>query len=243
MAGAAASGYLLTSGDTTLVLDLGNGTLAQLGLRLDPFDVDALVFSHLHADHCADFPALTVYRRYHPDPPYDPRARRLPVYAPEGSGERFAMMYAACEAERASTDLSDVHDFRSVSAGPIHVGPFTLTAVPVAHPCPAYGLRVSADGRTLVYTGDTGPTGTLREIAEGADAVLAEATWTDARDRPESVHLSGRQAGELAASAGTRRLLLTHIAPWTPVDEIEAEARAVFSGAVDPARQGEMYEI
>jgi ribonuclease BN (tRNA processing enzyme) len=242
-AGAAASGYLLTSGTTRLVLDLGNGTLAQLGLSLDPFDVDALVFSHLHADHCADFPALTVYRRYHPDPPHDPRRRRLPVYAPDDAAERFAKMYAPCADELASTDLSDVHDFRSVSAGPIRVGPFTLTAVPVAHPCPAYGLRISAGGRAVAYTGDTGPVGTLRELADGADAVLAEATWTDARDRPEGVHLSGSQAGELAASAGTGRLLLTHIAPWTAPDDVLAEARAVFSGEATAVRQGETYEI
>jgi ribonuclease BN (tRNA processing enzyme) len=243
MAGAAASGYLLTADDTRLVLELGNGILSQLGLRLDPFDLDALVFSHLHADHCADFPALTVYRRYHPDPPYDPSRHRLPVYAPDGAAERFALMYAACAEERASTDLSDVYEFHTVTDETVQLGAFTLAAVPVAHPCPAYGVRVSAGGRTLAYTGDSGPAAALRTLATGADAVLAEATWTDAHDRPESVHLSGTQAGELAAAAGTRRLLLTHIAPWTPVEEVAAEARAVFSGEVTAVRQGETYEI
>jgi ribonuclease BN (tRNA processing enzyme) len=243
MDGAAASGYLLRFGDARLVLDLGNGTLSQLGLHVDPFHVDALVFSHLHADHCADFPALTVYRRYHPDPPYDPTVRRLPVHAPGGAAERFALMYAPCAEERAYTDLSDVHEFHAFTDDPIRVGPFTLAAVPVAHPCPAYGLRVSAGGRTLAYTGDTGPVATLRTLADGADAVLAEASWTDAHDRPNDVHLSGVQAGELAASADTGRLLLTHIAPWTSAEAVVAEAREVFPGEVLAVRQGESYEV
>jgi ribonuclease BN (tRNA processing enzyme) len=243
MGGAAASGYLLSSGPAKLVLDLGNGTLSQLGCCLDPFDLNALVFSHLHADHCADFPALTVYRRYHPNPPYDPRWYRLPVYAPDDAAERFAMMYAPCAEERAGADLSDVHEFHSLPEEPARLGPFTLRAVPVAHPCPAYGLRVSAGGRTLAYTGDTGPVEALRELTAGADTVLSEATWTAAHDRPESVHLSGAQAGELAAAAGTGRLLLTHIAPWTRVDEVVAEARAAFAGEVRAVRQGEAYDI
>ncbi|MGH3495644.1 MAG: MBL fold metallo-hydrolase, partial [Sciscionella sp.] len=102
--GLATSGYLLRSADTTVVLELGNGTLAQLAGLVDPFDIDALVFSHLHADHCADFAALAVYRRYHPAPPYDTAARRLLVHAPADAPNRFAMMYAACAAERAAAD-------------------------------------------------------------------------------------------------------------------------------------------
>ena len=52
-----------------------NGTLAQLQAVADPFDLDALVLTHLHPDHCADVSALTVLRRYHPAPPYPARPR------------------------------------------------------------------------------------------------------------------------------------------------------------------------
>ena len=71
-----ASGYLVTAGDARLTLDLGNGTFGALQRHLDPWQLDAVAFSHLHPDHCADFTALVVYRRYHPHAPFDPRRAR-----------------------------------------------------------------------------------------------------------------------------------------------------------------------
>src|ERR1700742_4843267 len=78
----AASGYLLAGQDDQVVLDLGNGTFSTLQEHVEPFLVDAILFSHLHPAHCADFSALAVFRRYHPAPPYDPTERRLPVHGP-----------------------------------------------------------------------------------------------------------------------------------------------------------------
>jgi ribonuclease BN (tRNA processing enzyme) len=239
---AAASGYLIEADGYLLGLDLGNGTLAQLQTVRDPFDLDALLLSHLHPDHCADFSALTVLRRYHPDPPYPRRPRLLPVYAPEDAPSRLANAYAPNETERAATDLSDVYTFHPLSGDPVKIGPFEVAAVQVDHPTPAFGLRVTYDCRTIAYTGDTGPCESLDELARGVDVLLSEASWTDAPDRPPGVHLSGKQAGELARRAGARRLLLTHIAPWTDRGEVLAEAVAAFPAAV-VVEQGAVYDV
>src|SRR5690348_10837754 len=112
-----ASGYLVRAGATAVALDLGNGTFGPLQRHLDPFDLDAQVFSHLHPDHCADFTALAVHRRYNPRRPYDPTERRLPVLAPGEAPERFAMAYAPSAQERAETDLTDVFAFRALTDG------------------------------------------------------------------------------------------------------------------------------
>src|SRR6266487_3427467 len=96
----AASGYLVEADDVRLVMDLGNGTLARLQTVMDPFDLTAALFSHLHPDHCADITALILVRRYHPQPPFDTRKRRLPVYAPVEAPTRFAAMHAPTEEER-----------------------------------------------------------------------------------------------------------------------------------------------
>ncbi|GAA1239982.1 MBL fold metallo-hydrolase [Prauserella halophila] len=239
----AASGYVVEADGFVLGLELGNGTLAQLQGVRDPFDVDALVLSHLHPDHCADMTALTVLRRYHPAPPYDPARRRLPVHAPEDAPVRLANAFAADEVERSDADLSDVYDFHALSQGTWRLGPFDVVTVPMNHPTPAFGVRLSHGGRTLAYTGDTGPCDELDELAGGADVLLAEASWTDSPDRPPGVHLSGTQAGRLAARAGVGRLLLTHIAPWTDAAEVLAEARAVFGGDIDVVTQGDVYEV
>jgi ribonuclease BN (tRNA processing enzyme) len=239
---AAASGYLIEADGFLLGIELGNGTLAQLQSVRDPFDLDALVLSHLHPDHCADFSALTVLRRYHPNPPYPRRPRQLPVYAPVDAPSRLANAYAPNELERADTDLSDVYAFHPLSGEPVRVGPFEVSAVEVDHPTPAFGLRVRHDGRTVAYTGDTGPCSALDELARGVDVLLSEASWTHRPERPSGVHLSGRQAGELARRAGVGRLLLTHIPPWTDRDAVFTEAVTVFPETI-LVEQGGVYEL
>ena len=238
----AASGYLLEAEGFLLGIELGNGTLARLQTVADPFDLDALVLTHLHPDHCADVSALTVLRRYHPAPPYPARPRQLSLYAPADAHWRLANAYAPNEQERAETDLSDVYAFHPLRTEPTTIGPFEVTAIEVDHPTPAYGLRIGYGGRLLAYTGDTGPCAALNELADGVDLLLSEATWTDAADRPAGVHLSGKQAGALARSAGVGRLLLTHIAPWSDGHAVVDEAALQFPGA-EAVRQGAVYDV
>ncbi|MCA1672689.1 MAG: MBL fold metallo-hydrolase, partial [Actinobacteria bacterium] len=110
-------------------------------------------------------------------------------------------------------------------------------------PCEAYALRVSHAGRTLVYSGDTGPCRPFVDLATDADVLLAEASWPDNPDNPRGVHLSGRDAGDAAAAADVGRLLITHVPPWTDANQVLAEAKAAFSGPVDLVRPGAHYEI
>lgn len=234
-----ASGYLVRAEGASVVLDLGNGTFGALQRYLDPFALDGLVLSHLHPDHCADVSALTVYRRYHPTPP---QLAPLPLYGPPDAAERLVAAYAPNAAERETTDLSDVYSFRSYR-GTSRIGPFELRAAPVDHPCEAYALRLHHAGRTLVFSGDTGPCRQLVELATGADVLLAEASWVDRPDNPPGVHMSGRDAGAAAAAANVGRLLITHVPPWTDREQVLAEARAAFSGPTELVYPGAHYEI
>jgi ribonuclease BN (tRNA processing enzyme) len=233
----------LEAGGFSLCFELGNGTFAELQALRDPFTLDGLMFSHLHPDHCGDFTALTVLRRWHPSPSVDPWTTRLPVYAPKEAPTRFAAAYAPDEAERDGTDLSDVFDFHPLEPGAREIGPFTVTAVAVNHPCETYGFRFTHEGRTLAYTADTGVCDALDELAAGADTLLGEASWTHAEDRPAGVHLSGRELGELAARADVGRLLITHVAPWTDPNAVLAEARAAYRGEVVLVTKGAKYDL
>lgn len=233
------SSYLVRAGGRTVVLDLGNGAFGALLRHIDPRELDAVILSHLHPDHCADVSALTVYRRYHP---VDTPERPLAVHGPSQLADRLVAAYAASAAERAVTDLSGIYDFRPFG-GPIRIGSLDVTVAPVDHPCEAYAIRVSQDGRTLVYSGDTGPCESLVELATGADVLLAEASWPDRADNPRGVHLSGRDAGKAAAAAGVGRLLITHVPPWTAAGQVFAEATDVFDGPVELVRAGADYQI
>ncbi|HEV2780286.1 MAG TPA: MBL fold metallo-hydrolase [Actinophytocola sp.] len=237
------SGYLLEAGGFLLGIELGTGTLAALQAIRDPFSLDALLFSHLHPDHCSDFAGLTVLRRYHSAPSRDPRVNPLPVYAPSEAPSRFTAAYSPDEADRLQTDLSDVYTFHPLSPGSVHIGPFEITVIRANHPPESYSFRISHGGRSFVYTGDTGLFDGLVDLASGVDVLLAEASWTHADDRPSGLHLSGKEAGELAKRSGAARLLVTHVPPWTEAEAVFAEARAEYPGDAVLVRQGASYPI
>lgn len=241
-----ASGYLVEAGPARLVVDLGNGTFGALQRHLDPWRLDGMLLSHLHPDHCADVSALVVHRRYHP---HAPTLRPpLPVLAPAGAHDRFVAAYAPSAAARATEDLSDVLGFATVTDGAVvEQAGVTVRARAVDHLCEAYALRVEHGGRSLVYSGDTGPCAALVELAQGADLLLCEASWPhrseDRDEPPRGVHLSGRQAGEHAAAAGVGRLLLTHLGPGSDPAALVAEARETFGGPVEFVAAGASYEV
>jgi ribonuclease BN (tRNA processing enzyme) len=229
--------------DTRLVLDLGNGTLARLQTVMDPFDLTGAVFSHLHPDHCADITALILIRRYHPHPPFDTTKKRLPVYAPGNAPTRFAAMHAPNEEERLGTDLGDIFDFHALGAGTFRMGAVDVTVAPMAHICEAYGFRITAGGRSLVYTGDTARCTELDRLAAGADVLLCEASWENQGTYPGNMHMTGKEAGALAKDAGVGTLLLTHILPWTDREAVLADASAVFSGNITVVEDGDVFDI
>jgi len=242
------SGYLVRAGGRALVCDLGNGTLGALHRYVDPFDLDALLLSHLHPDHCADVASLVVYRRYHPAPPYPPAGRRLPVYGPEEVADRLTAQYGASAAERHGEDLTDVLDFRVVADGTdIEVAGCRVLTRRTVHPCESYATRIEHGGRSLVYSGDTGACESLIELARGADVLLCEATWPrlgpHGEAQPEGIHLSGQEAGEHAAAAGVGRLLLTHIPVWYDSAVLLAEAKSAYDGPVELVSAGASYQI
>jgi ribonuclease BN (tRNA processing enzyme) len=139
--------------------------------------------------------------------------------------------------------MSEVFDFRTLEPGSFRLGPFTITTDLVSHPVEAYGFRVEHGGRTLAYSGDTGPCDSLLAIAEDADLFLCEASFTHGKEDIPELHLNGRQAGQAAARAHASRLVLTHIPPWTNPAVNLRDAQAAFSGPVELAKAGATYQL
>ena len=233
-AGGACSGYLVEDAGTFLLIDCGNGVFSKLRRYRDYVAIDAIVISHLHADHCIDLVAYSYARRYHPDglPP------RLPVYGPEGTCSRICGAFDSPP----MNGLLDVFDFHEVPVGTMQIGPFEVTSALTNHPVECHALRISADGSSLTYSADTGSCDALVELARDTDLFVCEASWEHG-DHPEGVHLSGREAGEHAARAGARRLLLTHLVAWVDAEAIRAEAKAAYGGELDVAQAGKTYQI
>ena len=229
-----ASGYLLEEDGYRVVLDLGNGALGPLQQHVAPHEVDAIVLSHLHGDHCMDLAAYVNVLRYGPD-----RAEaRIPVIGPSGTRSRIE---AAYDPLARKLGLQELFDFSTPRSG--ELGPFAVSVASVNHPVPAYAISLSVGDRTFVYSGDTGESEALVSLAHGADLLLCEASFGPDEPYIPDLHLTGKQAGDHAARAGVDRLIVTHVPPWGSRDVAVAEAASTFGGAVEAAQPGAVYWI
>lgn len=241
--GGAASGYLVRGAGTTLWLDAGPGTLANLQRHVSLDELDAVVLSHEHPDHRSDVEGLDValslggsLGKARPGSPSrgadrGPEQSSLPVYAPAGlAGQIY---------HGASTGLA----WHEVADGDrIRVGGLTLFFSRTDHGPPTLAVRVDGDGACLGYSADSGPGWSLQALGEGLDLALCEATYC-VDDEGSSQHMSARQAAASAIEAGAARLLLTHRWPTVSAQEVFEEASAVWGRPAEQAYIGGTWEV
>jgi ribonuclease BN (tRNA processing enzyme) len=233
-AGGACSGFLFSSGETHVWVDAGNGTFSNLQSHISYRDVDALVITHGHADHIADVMPMMYALGF--DPERDPTS--VPVYAPFDIEPTLASPLGGKSREMFKT----VFDFRHINRG-FEVGPLRFEAFRTKHPAEAFGVRVTDDGRAAVYTSDTAAFPDLVDHCSDAEVLICEATYIDRIEAEPGVHMWAREAGRLAAQAGVKRLVLTHV--WATLDPQDAvrEASEEFDGTVEAAIEGARYTV
>ena len=224
-AGQACSGYLVEHDGFRLLVDLGYATVPRLLERTTAERIDAVFISHGHPDHCADLNPLLRARAFHDDPPPP-----LPVYALPGALDAVL----ALDRPGMLTDAYVLHEFTAGSA--LDVGPFRAETRLLPHWVPNAGVRLVADDQVLAYTGDTGASPDVAELARGADLLVAEATYVDEVPESSRRYLStARLAGRHAADAGAGRLLLTHLWPGTDPAAARAAAADEYAGEIGVA--------
>jgi ribonuclease BN (tRNA processing enzyme) len=232
-AGRACSGYLIEDDGFRLLVDPGYATLPRLLKHVGAADVDAVLVSHGHPDHCADLNPLLRARALDPDPP-----PKLPVHALPGALDRVLAL------DRPGM-LDGALAMRPFTAGVrFEIGPFTVDTWALPHFVPNAGLRLTSGGHALAYTGDAGPCREIVDLARDADLFLAEATYPDEVPPEDARYLSSaRQAGEHATAAGAARLMLTHLWPGTLPSQSTRAAQETYDGDVEVAREGETVSL
>jgi ribonuclease BN (tRNA processing enzyme) len=209
--GGAQSGYLV-EGPGRLLLDCGPGVLGRLREREPWPRVDAIAITHFHLDHWGDLVPWVWGSMYgpgsdvaKPELHVPPRGRELLADLGEslGSPDMFEVTFR----------LSEYRDGEA-----FHAAGFELTPLRVPHyTMDSYAFRVSNESTVLAYSGDSGPSETLAELARDADLFVCEATLLHDEPDPRG-HLSLDEAEAAFRASGARRLLVTHRPEERPLD-------------------------
>jgi ribonuclease BN (tRNA processing enzyme) len=232
--GRACSSYLLEADGYRLLLDCGNGSMANLLQVCTARDVDAIIVSHRHLDHWADLVGLYLSLAF------DPAGRAsVPLYGPVGLDAYIAQVLPD------STGLfPQLCPFTAVAAGDhLELDPFQVELFAAVHPTETVASRVTAGGVVLAYTADSAWTPDLTAAASGADLLVADCTWPQSGEQVSGMHMTAADAGRLATAAGVRRLLVTHVWPGYDPVEVAAEAAEHFAGEVYAAADLQVFEF
>jgi ribonuclease BN (tRNA processing enzyme) len=226
----ATSGYLLESEGYRVLIDCGSGVLSRLQNYIELKDLDAVVLSHYHWDHVADIGCLQYASRILMD--LGQREKPLPIYG------------------HAEDDNLKGLDYLQYSKGyaidpntPLQLDSLAFRFGRNDHPDPCFSMRVEKDSRCFVYIADTGYTEDLVEIARGADLLLCESSLYDEYRGRIPGHLTAGEAGQIAAAAGVRRLVLTHLPHFGTHRLLLEQAAVKFSGKIELAATGKVWQL
>jgi ribonuclease Z len=229
-----------------VLIDCGGSPVQKLRRAgIDPQALASIVITHIHPDHAYGLPALVrnlaVLGRQAPLTLYcrpehvEPLRSLLSLF---NTLERPGMFKVTVRA----IELAD-------AAHAFDLGPLSVRTSPNDHGAmPNFAVRLDVAGRrSVVYSSDTRPCDTVVALARGADTLIHEATYSehDPGRAGGHGHSTAAEAGEVAARAGVRRLILTHIGSeyHDAVDALAAEARKRFSGEVEIAQELVPYPL
>ncbi|MFQ6323719.1 MBL fold metallo-hydrolase [Lactococcus garvieae] len=209
---AGTTSYLLQSEEGfNLLLDAGSRAVTELEHELSPNDLDTIILSHYHEDHIADLGALRQYRQLQTVKP-----EMLPIYGHQENEYEFSKL----SLENVSEGIA--YDVKNGTS----VGPFDIQFLKTVHPVICYAMRIveRATGQVLIYTGDTGYFAELVDFSKDADILLADVYFFKDKAKMPN-HLSSVEAGEIAAQANVKKLILTHLPQVGDLQVLREEAQ------------------
>lgn len=230
-AGGACSGYLIQKGNTKILIDCGNGVLANLQRVIRFEDLDAILLTHLHSDHMSDMMVL----RY-----------AVQIKANRGQMDRLLDVYAPAEPqeEYVRLDIKNAYRLKPISEDLVlHFGCLTVTFREMTHPVKTFAVAITDGEKRFVFSGDTNWNESIIEFGKGADLLMLDAGLM-AKDKTGAnvPHLTAGECGRIAKEAGAKRLLLTHFWPEYDINQLVGEAKEYYYD-VEAAQIMAVYQI
>ncbi len=219
-AGEASASYLLEAGNQWLLLDCGSGALSTLQRFIPLSELSTVVISHHHHDHVADLGCLQYACLVETD--LMRRRQPLRILLPrekEGDWPMKEMKGAYAEGISHTASLTEENGLR-------------IRFFRTDHDGYCLGMRIEAEGRVLVYAADTRYNEALLPWLQDADLLIAESSFYNGQEAARYGHMTAAEAGRLAAKAGAKRLVLTHLPHFGELRQLREEAAAEFGGEI-----------
>lgn len=231
-AGGACSGFLLDSEGRKVLIDCGSGVVSRMLQFIDVEELSTVLLSHLHSDHSSDM--LTLGYAVSIKMKKGEISSPIKVYAPEEPIDEYLRI-----AEREAFDMNSISDDLVITLDDLKI-----TFRQMKHGFANYALCFQRGNKKFVYSGDTMPNDELVEFAKGADLFLCEAGLLERDEKSmRAMHLTAKEAGEIAEKAQVKRLLLTHFLPDVKIDHYINEASLVYNGIMEIAGENRAYFI
>lgn len=253
------SSYLLQIGDETLLIDCGPACVRRLlEAGIDTTSIDHLLLTHLHYDHCVDYAYLTLTRwdqgvgqveELHVIGPAPTTHMTHQLFSAEGAfgpdlaartrhpGSHFIYERRGGQMPRrpphpkvrevGNGDVLQMPGWRLEVAEVVHVQPQLS--------CLAFRVEI-AQGETVVFGGDTGPTQRLTDLAQGADVLVHMCHFINGEiddERLTSCCCGHLDAATTARDAGVATLVLVHLTQMMETPGVRERLLAEIAGIYD----------
>jgi len=224
------SGYLLQTEEANILVECGSGVLSKLYAFINPNDLDAVIVTHEHMDHCSDL--MSLYYNVMIQTKLGIRTKALNVFIP-----RYMKMLDKYIGE----DHLNVYYFDENSHYEFMDVSFSFSKN--VHPVEAYAVRMETESKKITFTGDTQLYEDLIDFASESDLLIAESSLYDTNENGVSGHMSAFEAADLAKMSQSRELLLTHLPHYGNHEDLISNASKHFNGDIYLAGYGLSFEL
>lgn len=212
-ANGACSSYLVEANGKKILLDMGSGSLSKLLDVISPNELDAIVLSHFHYDHCTDLlPFIYTIQMQRSSGIEIPN---IPLYCLKNDSPLCGLI---CD--------DTVFDTNFVKAGQaLDILGIRFSFFKTMHPVDCIAMRIEAEGKVLAYTADSSKdSDCFEELLSNADLAIMDCGELDASTSVKKNHMTPSDCHRISKNHNVRKVVLSHIIPHFDIETYRFEA-------------------